>query len=168
MLGRPGLINIFNGITTMSKTIDCIPITIKKANEFIKLHHRHHRPTIRNCGRWAIAAIKLSDNKIVGVAIAGNPVSATFMDGFTIEVTRLCVNENAPKGTCSFLLSRCCKIWQLMGGNKMITYTLEKETGASLRGAGWQPVDIVEPHRRWQNKTKYDGIERSELENYNQ
>jgi hypothetical protein len=141
------------------------PITIKAANDFIKEYHRHHRPTIRNCGKWALAAIDTDEN-MVGVVIAGNPVSATYMDGFTIELTRLCVKEYAPKGTCSFLLSRCCKIWRAMGGEKIITYTLDSESGSSLKGAGWKLCGTVKPHKRWQNKTKSDGIERAHLEIY--
>lgn len=149
----------------LTKAIEAQPITIKIANNFIKLHHRHHRPTIRNSGRWALAAIN-NTGEIVGVVIAGNPVSATYMDGFTIELTRLCVNEGAPKGTCSFLMGKCCSIWRTMGGKKIITYTLTSETGASLRGAGWVLSGFVSPHKRWQNKSKVDGIERSKLQIY--
>lgn len=149
----------------LSKEIFAQPITIKSANEFIKSFHRHHRPTIRNNGRWAMAALDNSQ-KIVGVVIAGNPVSATYMDGWTIELTRLCVKEGAPKGTCSFLLGKCCSIWRTMGGKRVITYTLETESGASLKGAGWNLAGTVQPHKRWQNKSKFDGIERASLQVY--
>jgi hypothetical protein len=140
------------------------PITIKQANEFIKMYHRHNRPTTNNCGRWAIAAIK--DDEIFGVLIAGNPVSATYMDGYTIELTRICVKEDAPMGTCSFLISKSCMIWKIMGGRKMITYTLDSESGASLRGAGWEQMGVVKPHKRWENKELIDGIVRERLEIY--
>lgn len=149
----------------MAKVIFVKPITIKRANEFIEKNHRHHRPTARNTGRWALAAYDLN-NKMVGAVIAGNPVSATYMDGVTIELTRLCVHESAPKGTCSFLISRCCSIWKMMGGEKIITYTLASETGASLRGAGWTLAATVKPHKRWLNKTKSDGIARADLHVY--
>lgn len=41
----------------------------------------------------------------------------------------------------------------------MVTYTLQKETGASLKGAGWKIVGITKPqswsrnerHREWQD-----------------
>ncbi|WP_445261308.1 XF1762 family protein [Pseudomonas sp. RL_15y_Pfl2_60] len=141
------------------------PLTIKEANEFIKEHHRHHRPTARNNGKWALAAV--DDNSvIVGVVIASSPVSATYMDGLTIELTRLCVKEGAPKGVCSFLLSKSCSIWRSMGGVRVITYTLASESGASLRGAGWTLSGVVKPHKRWQNKSKTDGIERAMLQIY--
>lgn len=149
----------------MAKSLSPKPITIKAANEFIKSFHRHHRPTIRNSGKWALAAMN-SNDEMVGVVIAGNPLSPNYMDGYTIELTRLCVKKDAPKGTCSFLLSRCCKLWRTMGGKKVLTYTLDSESGSSLKGAGWKLAGIVKPHNRWTNRTKVDGIERSHLQVY--
>ena len=118
-----------------------IPITIKTANEFVKNHHRHSKPTVG--GRFAIAAT--FDDQIVGVAIVGRPVSPAIDQNKTAEVTRLCVLPDAPRNTCSFLYGRCWRIWQQMGGHTMLTYTLKEETGASLRGAGWQQVSEVKP-----------------------
>lgn len=149
----------------MSKVLAIKPVTIKYANEFIGLHHRHHRPTVRNSGRWALAVVDVN-LEVVGVAIAGNPVSATYMDGFTIELTRVCVKLGSPKGACSFLISKCCTVWKNMGGKRVVTYTLESESGASLRGAGWSLMATVKPHERWANKSKVDGIERARLQVY--
>jgi hypothetical protein len=112
-----------------------IPTTLKKANDFVSAHHRHSNRTARDGGRFAIAA--MADSKLVGVAIVGNPLSATYMDGFTSEVLRVCVSPEAPKNTCSMLYGACWRAWKAMGGRKMITYTLQSETGASLRAAGW-------------------------------
>ncbi|PQJ76546.1 XF1762 family protein [Polaribacter glomeratus] len=150
----------------MAKSLRTKPTTIKKANQFVEEFHRHHRPTTRNSGKWAISAIDIKSNKVVGVAIVGNPVSATLMDGYTLEITRLCIAENSPKGTASFLISNCSKIWKLMGGNKMITYTLCSESGASMKGAGWEKVAEVKPHNNWKNKSKMDGLSRDLLEIY--
>jgi hypothetical protein len=149
----------------LARTISVRPISIKVANEFVGDFHRHHRPTVRNNGKWALAALDVS-GEVVGVVIASSPVSATYMDGLTIELTRLCVKPGAPKGVCSFLLSKCCAIWRSMGGARVITYTLESESGASLRGAGWVLSGVVKPHKRWQNKSKVDGVERAVLEIY--
>lgn len=115
------------------------PMSIRSANEFVAGHHRHNKPT--QGGRFAIGA--LHDGELVGVAICGNPVSATLMDGYTLEVTRVCVLDDAPKNTCSFLYGRCWRIWQQMGGKRMVTYTLQTEPGSSLRGAGWKIVGEV-------------------------
>ncbi|MEC8543818.1 MAG: XF1762 family protein, partial [SAR324 cluster bacterium] len=35
-----------------------------------------------------------------------------------------------------------------MGGKRMITYTLQEESGSSLRGAGWKIVGEVKPTER--------------------
>ncbi|XNG92767.1 XF1762 family protein [Vibrio cyclitrophicus] len=53
-----------------------------------------------------------------------------------------------------------------MGGERILTYTLDDESGSSMRGAGWKLAGIVKPHNRWTNKTKKDGIERDNLEIY--
>lgn len=130
------------------------PITLREANEFVGNFHRHNKPT--QGGKFSIGA--LYGDEMVGVAIVGRPVSATLEDGWTAEVTRLCVRDHAPKNTCSFLYGRCWRIWQQMGGQRMVTYTLQQEGGASLRGAGWKLVGEVKPQtwdrsnrpREWQ------------------
>ena len=133
-------------------SLKVVPISTGEANDFVANFHRHNKPV-----QGAKFAIGASDGeRLVGVAIAGNPVSATLMDGFTLEVTRVCVLDDAPKNTCSFLYGRCWRIWQQMGGRRMITYTLESEGGASLRGAGWKLVGKVEPHNRWAEKSSRD------------
>lgn len=147
----------------MAKRIFSKPITIKEANSIVLAHHRHHRPTSRNCGKWAISAIDNLTGEIIGVAICSNPVSATYMDGYTLEVTRLCVVENAPKGTASFLLANCAKIWMTMGGKRILTYTLDYESGSSLKGAGWEKKGVVAPHKNWKYKSDGDGKTRDDL-----
>lgn len=41
-----------------------------------------------------------------------------------------------------------------MGGQRLVTYTLQAESGASLRGAGWQCVADIAPKETtgWQNR----------------
>jgi hypothetical protein len=113
-----------------------MPISILEANKFVANFHRHNKPV-----QGAKFAIGVSDGKnLIGVAIVGRPVSRHLDDGETAEVTRCCVIDNALKGTCSFLYSRCWRVWSAMGGSKLITYTLQSESGASLRGAGWKVV----------------------------
>lgn len=142
------------------------PITLSRANDFVAAYHRHSGRTVRNGGKFAISAV--AGEAIVGVAIVGNPVSATLMDGVTAEVLRCCVAPDAPRNTCSYLYGRCWRIWQMMGGQRLITYTLATESGASLRGAGWRIVGNVSPHRRWANKQAADGIDRIDQAIYGQ
>lgn len=75
------------------------------------------------------------DGKVVGVAIAGRPVSRHLDDGWTLEVSR--VATDGTKNACSFLYGAIKRCGKAMGYTRFITYTLPQEGGASLRGAGW-------------------------------
>lgn len=119
------------------------PITLRRANDFVAEHHRHNGRTARNGGKFALAA--MDEGRLVGVAIVGNPISATFMDGFTAEVLRTCTCADAPKNVNSFLYGAAWRAWRALGGRRLITYTLQEESGASLKGAGWRIVGEVRP-----------------------
>ena len=125
----------------VGKTLEIIPMTISEANEFVDNFHRHNKPT--QGGRFAIGASV--EEGLVWVPIVGRPVVRMLDDGRTAEVTRVCVVDHAPKNTCSFLYGRCWRIWQQMGGKRMVTYTLQEEAGSSLRGAGWKIVGETKP-----------------------
>ena len=129
--------------------LEVVPITLREANNFVENFHRHNKPS--QGGKFAIGASY--DDCLVGVAIVGNPVARGMMDGFTAEIVRVCVQDDAPKNACSFLYGRCWRIWQQMGGTRMITYTLQSETGSSLKGAGWKLVGEVKPKTKgWMNR----------------
>ena len=120
-----------------------VPTTLRKANDFVAAHHRHTGRTARNGGKFALGLAK--DGALAGVAIVGNPLSATLMDGFTAEVLRLCVIDGAPDNACSKLYAACWRAWKAMGGRRMVTYTLESEPGTSLKAAGWIKVGRTKP-----------------------
>lgn len=134
-----------------------VPMSLSEANEFVANFHRHNKPV-----QGAKFAIGASDGiRLVGVAIVGRPVARRLDDGITAEVTRCCVLDDAPKGACSFLYSRAWRAWSAQGGCRLLTYTLQSESGASLRGAGWKIVGqspgwsagrgwTTRPGREWQ------------------
>lgn len=131
------------------------PTTLRAANDFVQKHHRHNGRTARDGGKFAIACHYGED--LVGVAIVGNPLSATFMDrttyGHVAEVLRTCTNESAPKGAVSFLYGACTRICRGMGFDLLVSYTLDTESGASLRGAGWRHVAMTKPvNPGWRKK----------------
>lgn len=109
------------------------PVALRVANAFVAAHHRHNLPTRGH--RFSIGC--LFKDRLVGVAIVGRPVNRNFDPDEVAEVVRVCVLDDAPLGTCSFLYGACWRAWRAMGGKKMITYTLQTESGASMRGAGW-------------------------------
>lgn len=126
------------------KNMVVVPCSLRKANDFVEVYHRHSIRTSRDGGKFAIACSW--ETAIVGVAIVGNPLSATLMDGFTAEVLRVCVLPQAPRNCNSLIYGACRRVWFEMGGSLIITYTLTEESGASLRGAGWLMAAEVKGH----------------------
>lgn len=112
--------------------MELTPVTLRAANEFVRQHHRHHKPTVGH--KFSIGVQE--DGRLVCVAICGRPVSRILDDGYTLEVNRLCTTgtENA----CSMLYGAAARAAKAMGYRKIITYILESEPGTSLRAAGWQ------------------------------
>lgn len=131
-------------------TLRVVPVTFAEAAEFVRNFHRHNKAPIGH-----VFSIAASDGaQLVGVAIVGRPVARMLQDGATLEVLRVCVTDEAPKGACSFLYSRAWRVAAALGWSRLITYTLQSESGASLRGAGWRVVNQL-PARTgaaWQNR----------------
>ena len=126
----------------VSGKIILMPCTLREANDFVAQFHRHNGRTSRNGGKWAVACGS-EDVGMVAVAIVGRPIARMLDDGFTAEVLRCCSRDAAPKGANSMLYGACWRAWRAMGGRKLVTYTLQTESGASLRGAGWRVVGEV-------------------------
>lgn len=135
--------------------MNAVPMTLTEAKAFVANFHRHNKAP-----QGGLFAVGCSDgDRLVGVAIVGRPVSRLLDNGAIAEVTRCCVLEDAPKGAVSFLYARCWQAAKALGWQKLITYTLKTESGASLRGAGWKCVAELEgskngwlnrPGREWQ------------------
>lgn len=111
--------------------IECRQIRLVEANAFVIEHHRHHDAVVGH--KWSLGAYK--DGKLVGVAIVGRPVSRNLDNGRTLEVTRLCTDGT--RNACSFLYSACARRAKKEGYEKIVTFILESENGASLRASGW-------------------------------
>ena len=127
-----------------SEHLELVPLTLRVANDFVAEFHRHNGRTSRNGGKFAIG-VGTSSLGLVAVAIVGNPLSATYMDGYTAEVLRTCSRPDAPKNCNSILYGACWRAWRAMGGKRLITYTLKTESGSSLRGAGWKILGETKP-----------------------
>ena len=128
-----------------------VPLNLSEANEFVASFHRHNKPTIG--GKFAIGVE--SDAELVGVAIVGRPICRHLDRQGTAEVLRTCTNSKAPKGAVSKLYAACWRAWRAMGGQKIITYTLQAESGASLKGAGWEVVHESKTNSNpWNSSTR--------------
>jgi hypothetical protein len=114
--------------------LEIVPVSIKEAQRFVELHHRHH-PTAHS----HLFAVGVSDGEqIRGAAIIGRPVARMLCDGWTAEVVRV-VTDGCPNA-CSALYGAAWRACKALGYKRLITYTLPEEGGASLRGAGWHCI----------------------------
>ncbi len=119
--------------------MNVVPLHLKEANAFVRRFHRHSEPTVG--GKFAVGCE--AGGNLVGVAIAGRPVCRRHDDGATLEVLRVCT-DGTPNA-CSFLYARVARIARLMGYTRILTYTLDAESGASLRAVGARITGRVEP-----------------------
>ena len=115
-----------------------VPLSLKKANEWVAEHHRHHKP-VR--GHKFSIGVADTTGQLRGVAIVGRPVARHYDDGYTFEVNRTCTDGTPNANSC--LYGAAWRAAKAMGVQRLITYTQEGESGASLRGAGW----VIAGHR---------------------
>ena len=111
--------------------LQLVPLTQAQACDFVAAHHRHHAP------RRDKYRIGIADRKGVlhGVVQVGRPSARALDDSRTLEVLRLCTDGT--KNACSALYAAAARAAKNLGYNKIITYILDSENGASLRAAGW-------------------------------
>ena len=106
-------------------------IRLAQANAFVLEHHRHHDVA---CGhKFSLAAY--DGDRLCGVVICGRPSSRILDDGRTLEVSRLCTDGT--RNACSFLYAAAARRAKQEGYDRIITYILQSENGASLRASGW-------------------------------
>ena len=132
------------------------PINLKDAKKFVDDFHRHHSSPVGH--KFSIGLAQ--DGELVGVAIIGRPVARHFDDGQTLEVVRTATDGT--KNANSMLYGAAWRAVQAMGYSKLITYTLEVESGSSLKAAGWQVLGVRKPHKGWSRTSRPRGA--SELD----
>ena len=115
--------------------LELTPLTLKEARVFVDRHHRHHRAP--QGGLFAVGVALAG--RVAGVAIVGRPVARHLDNGYTAEVTRLCVLEGTPNAA-SKLCGACWRAARALGYRRLVSYTLAAEPGTSLRAAGWRCV----------------------------
>jgi len=98
------------------------------------MHHRHHKPMpgVKFC-----VAVSEGDT-VRGVAMVGRPVARMSDNGLTLEVNRCCTD--GARNACSMLYGAAWRVAKALGYQRLVTYTLPSEGGASLRAAGWKLI----------------------------
>jgi hypothetical protein len=111
-----------------------VPLTLPRANEMVASLHRHHAPIPGGFGWFCVGAVV--DGSLCGAAIAGRPTNRNNDDGQTVEVLRVAADGTA--NVPSALLGACARAAKAIGARRVITYTLDSESGISLRASGWE------------------------------
>ena len=112
--------------------MNVVPMTLRAARAYVKEQHRHAKKI--QGGLFAVGAEEAG--RFVGCAIVAMPVARMLQDGRTVEIRRCCTDGT--RNACSFLYRVCVRVANAMGYRRVLTYTLESESGASLRGAGFK------------------------------
>jgi hypothetical protein len=116
-------------------SLHLVVVDWQTARAFCRTWHRHHpKPPPGHIFRVGVAA----DDLLVGVAIAGRPVSFVLDNGRTIEVNRTVTDGY--KNANSMLYGAVARAAFALGYEQVITYTQEGESGASLRAAGYRVI----------------------------
>lgn len=98
------------------------------------------------CGNMSVAYGAFFDGRWFAVAIWSQPIIRTCCDGYTIELRRLAICDDAPKNTASRMLSVMRKMlkrkWPHL--SKMISYlAVDVHDGTIYRASGWIPVGKI-------------------------
>jgi hypothetical protein len=133
--------------------VNIVPITLREARAFIALLHRHNKPP----RGWKFGVGLRAGDDLVGVATAGRPIARALDDGLTIEVNRTCTDGT--KNANSMLYGAVWRAAKAMGYRVGITYTQAEESGASLKAAGWTPVEELPARASWaESSVKLRGL----------
>lgn len=122
-----------------------VPVELRHAREFVDAYHRHHDSPKGHKFSVGVAA----GDTLVGVAIVGRPTSRVIAQnwGFTLEVKRSATDGT--RNANSMLYGACKRICFALGYDRLITYTQEGESGASLRAAGFRVLAQRPPRAGW-------------------
>lgn len=127
---------------------EIVPVTLKEAQQFVNANHRHHK---QPQGHKFSIGLKIND-ELIGVIIAGRPVSRHLNSKETLEVTRCCVLDGF-KNAVSKLYASVCKAASAFGYKQVITYTLITEIGSSMKAVGFT-IDKLSVGGSWNSKSR--------------
>lgn len=123
--------------------LQLVPVTFEEACGFVDEHHRHHRAPAGHKFSIGVA----DGDRLVGVAIVGRPVARHYQDGRTLEVNRT-ATDGTPNAN-SMLYGAAWRATKALGYRRLITYTQDGESGASLRAANWKILYQLPARSGW-------------------
>ncbi|MFI7890935.1 XF1762 family protein [Streptomyces sp. CACIS-1.16CA] len=137
---------------TAQSRLTVIPLTLADAATAVDRWHRHHR---RPQGHRFSLGVLDDTGRLCGAAIIGRPVARALDTGWAAEVTR--VATDGTPNACSALYGAAWRTARAAGFLRLLTYTQDGESGASLRGAGWRQVAALRPRTGWDTPSRRRG-----------
>ncbi|MFG2487997.1 XF1762 family protein [Streptomyces virginiae] len=131
------------------RRLHLVPVRSRDAKAFVATWHRHHPPPAGQV--FAVGAAD-EEGTLRAVATVGRPVARHLDDGHTLEVTRTCTDGT--HNANSMLYGAAWRAAKALGYRRLITYTQDGESGASLRGAGWQVIARRPPRPGWHTPSR--------------
>ena len=110
------------------------PVTLKQANQLVAELHRHHKP----CPFHRFSLAVYDGTRLCGVAICGRPVARMTRGDRVLEISR-CATDGT-RNAVSKLYGAVCRAATAMGFERVQTFTLPSEGGASMRASGFRFV----------------------------
>lgn len=144
-------------------TLELVPVSFDTACQVVAELHRHHRPPV---GHKFSIGVADDGGTLRGVIIISRPVApATAARGDTLEVTRS-ATDGTPNAN-SMLYGAARRATFALGYRRLITYTQEGESGASLRAAGYRVLAERPARKGWNTPSRpredrgVDGVART-------
>lgn len=129
--------------------LEIVPVHRDQARAFVRQHHRHSSNPPPS---WKFGTSLELDGRVVAVGIAGRPVAVALQDGRTIEMARICTLGD--RNACSMLYGALCRAAKALGYRRAITYTLQSESGSSLRAAGFVLDQELDERAGWNSPSR--------------
>lgn len=113
---------------------ELVPVTLGAARAFVNFHHRHNEAPVG----WKFGVGIARDEHLVGIAMVGRPTGRGLDQERDVEITRVCLDTvGVHKNAASRLYGAACRMAAAGGYRTAYTYTLDEETAASVKAAGF-------------------------------
>jgi hypothetical protein len=121
-----------------------VPVTLAEAKRFVDRFHRHNRAPVS----WKFG-VGLADEagELVGVAMAGRPVGRGLDLPGNVEIARVCTLGHGNAN--SRLYGAVLRAAAALGYGRAYTYTLQGESGASLKAVGFVVDAVLDERPTW-------------------
>lgn len=109
--------------STLQTDLEVHPIDLKEAAQYISKYHRHCGPP--KFHKFSICLRVKGEAEPVGVAVVSTPKARSLMDGYTLEINRVCADPRY-SNACSKLYGQAIRAGRAMGYHRFVSYTQKR------------------------------------------